>query len=232
MIPTAVSLPTPMPVDLSAGVVNAAVSHIGAAHERAMRPSWVATSATAESKRLPRLAMESPDAFEASDPTRSVVQDTASHRADAGQAWGTLVHGLLEHAMRHRTATREDLRRLATWLTLEEPRLRKLIDQAIDCALAVVASDELQMARASAECHEEVPFAVLRDDTGTPTVVTGVIDLAYRAGEDWDVVDYKTDADAKDVDLKARHQAQLDAYEEAWSRVSGRKTRACVLGTR
>lgn len=31
---------------------------------------------------------------------------TPSHRADAGQAWGTLVHGLLEHAMRHRAPTR------------------------------------------------------------------------------------------------------------------------------
>ena len=28
--------------------------------------------------------------------------DTPSHRADAGMAWGTLIHGLLEHAMRHK----------------------------------------------------------------------------------------------------------------------------------
>ena len=89
---------------------------------------------TAESKRLPRLAVESADAFDATDPTRVVIPDTPSHRADAGMAWGSLVHGLLEHAMRHRTATREDLRRLALWLTVEEPQLRQVVDQAIDIA--------------------------------------------------------------------------------------------------
>ena len=49
------------------------------------------------------------------DPTQVVTADTPARRADAGMAWGTLIHGLLEHAMRHKDASREDLRRLA-WL--------------------------------------------------------------------------------------------------------------------
>ena len=44
-------------------------------------------------------------------------------------AWGTLIHGLLEHAMRHPNATRDDLKRLAMWLTVEEPQLRAVIDE-------------------------------------------------------------------------------------------------------
>ena len=56
------------------------------------------------------------------DPSRVVVPNTPSHRADAGQAWGTLVHGLLEHAMRHEQATGNDLRRLGMWLS---PTLKK-----------------------------------------------------------------------------------------------------------
>jgi ATP-dependent helicase/nuclease subunit A len=231
-IPAAVSLKAAPAVDLSAQTAAKAIADMAAAHERARQPSWAATSVTAESKRLPRLAIESADAFDEADPTRALIPDTASHRADAGQAWGTLVHGLLEHAMRHRAASREDLRRLALWLTVEEPRLREVIDQAIDSALAVVASDDLKTARASTECHEEVPFAARNDAPSIPVVVTGAIDLAYRSGEEWEVVDYKTDADAKNVDLEARHNAQLLAYERAWGRVSGRKVRARAMSTR
>ena len=75
------------------------------------------------------------------DPTRSVGEDTPSRRADAGLAWGTLVHGLLEHAMRHKTATRDDLRRLAMWLTIEKPELRAVIDQALDTVQSVATAE-------------------------------------------------------------------------------------------
>ena len=231
-IPAAVIIPASPKLDLSPAAATQAASEMSAAHDRARQPSWSATSVTAESKRLPRLVLESADALDETDPTRSVVPETPSHRADAGQAWGTLVHGLLEHAMRHRAATRDDLRRLAMWLTIDEPQLRKVLDQAIDWALDVVTSDELTAARAATECHEEVPFAVRNDDEAIPTVVSGAIDLAYLKGDEWEVVDYKTDADAKNADLQARHRAQLDAYERAWSQVSGRKTRARVLSTR
>jgi hypothetical protein len=33
--------------------------------------------------------------------------------------------------MRHKVATHEDLRRLARWLTIEEPALRSVIDEAL-----------------------------------------------------------------------------------------------------
>ena len=47
-------------------------------------------------------------------------------------AWGTLIHGLLEHAMWHPNATPDDLKRLAMWLTVEEPQLRAVIDEAVE----------------------------------------------------------------------------------------------------
>ena len=77
------------------------------------------------------------------------MPDTASHRADTGVAWGTLVHGLLEHAVRHPAATDEDLRRLASWLTMEEPHLRAVIDRAIETVRVVVSSDALTAACAA-----------------------------------------------------------------------------------
>ena len=120
------------------------------------QPSWSVTSVTEEARHIARMT-RSVDAS-ADDPSKVVVADTPSHRADAGQAWGTLVHGLLEHAMRHRAGTREDLRRLAMWLTVEEPQLRAVIDEALDTVQAVASGAFWAEAKASPECHEEAPF--------------------------------------------------------------------------
>jgi hypothetical protein len=110
-----------------------------AAHDRAGVPSWSATSVTTEARHIAKIARSA--VGDVDDPTRVVVGDTPSHRADAGMAWGTLIHGLLEHAMRHNDATREDLRRLAMWLTVEEPELRSAINEALDTVEHAAKSD-------------------------------------------------------------------------------------------
>jgi ATP-dependent exoDNAse (exonuclease V) beta subunit len=154
------------------------------------------------------------------DPTRVVVAETPSRRADAGIAWGSLVHGLLEHVMRYPSATREDLRRLGLWLTVDDPPLRILVEQAVYTAQVVAASDQLRDARLSSERHEEVPFAIVENAgaaDGVPTVVNGTIDLVYRAGSVWRIVDYKTDADSAAASLETKYVEQVAAYARAWS---------------
>ena len=184
-------------------------------------------SVTAELKRLPRVAIEDSDP---SDPTQAVVPKTRSHRADAGAAWGSLVHGLLEHAMRHRGAVREDLWRLAQWLTMEEPQLRAVIDQAIDTVISVVSSNELAAARATAECYEEVPFAVRASESASTHVVTGAIDVVHRHGDGWRVVDYKTDLDQGTAAQK--YAEQVREYGDAWGRISGAATKTAIISAR
>ena len=73
---------------------------------RAKPPTAASTSrpgrsrrSTAEAKHIAKMTGAG-DPAAADDATRVVAQDTPSHRADAGMAWGTLIHGLLEHAMR------------------------------------------------------------------------------------------------------------------------------------
>ena len=144
-------------------------------------------------------------------------------------AWGTLIHGLLEHAMRHPAATGDDLRRLALWLTVEQPELRTLIDRALETVQTVKAAEFWQTARASAEVHEEAPFSRLQPDPETPNVLNGTIDLVYRDGRDWRIVDYKTDADA---DPGGRYRAQLDQYERAWGTILGAKVSARIVRAR
>jgi ATP-dependent exoDNAse (exonuclease V) beta subunit len=161
-----------------------------------------------------------------------VTRDTPSRRADAGVQWGSLVHGLLEHAMRHPAATRDDLRRLAVWLTVEDPDLRPVIEQALDTVQAVAQASFWTQARESAEVHEEAPFAARERDGSRPKVVNGVIDLVYRTPDGWRIVDYKTDRDADAGALAARYAEQVQAYERAWGTVSGGEVRSEIVSAR
>jgi hypothetical protein len=113
---------------------------------------------------------------DADDPTRVVVGDTPSHRADAGMAWGTLIHGLLEHAMRHKTATRDDLRRLAMWLTVEEPQLRAVIADGLQ-TVEVVAVEYFWKKAITSEHQVEVPFCVCRRFASTELMARAACSL-------------------------------------------------------
>ena len=230
-VPAGVSVPPSVALDCGAAAQAAAEEHRARAHARVNQPSWAITSVTEEARHILHWARmtRSVDAS-ADDPSKVVVADTPSHRADAGQAWGTLVHGLLEHAMRHRAATREDLRRLAMWLTVEEPQLRAVIDEALDTVQAVASGAFWAEAKASAECHEEAPFSVVDDREGVPTGLTGVIDLVHRSGDGWKIVDYKTDREAAAV--AAKYAGQIAEYERAWRRFVTEAVTSVLVSTR
>jgi ATP-dependent helicase/nuclease subunit A len=214
-------------VDLSTAAIAAADRVIAAAHARARQPSWSASSVTADTRHGPRITHEMADD---DDPTRVIDADTPSRRADAGLAWGTLVHGLLEHAMRHPGASRSDLRRLALWLTVDEPSLRGVIEEALDTVASVAGAGFWQDARAAAECHEEAPFSIRTEREGLPHVLSGTIDVVYRTAGEWRIVDYKTDvAGAAD---NAGYRAQLDAYAAAWPRFGGGPATARIVEAR
>ena len=134
--------------------------------------------------------------------------------------------------MRFPNATPDDLRRLAQWLTVEEPDLRPLIDQAVATVEGVAQADFWAAASASPEAHEEAPFAVRKTVDGLPQALTGVIDLVYRTDAAWQIVDYKTDVGAKSDDLAAKYAGQLRAYESAWRAATGAKTDAKLVSTR
>jgi ATP-dependent helicase/nuclease subunit A len=193
------------------------------AHARAKAPSWSITSVTAEARHIAKMARAADPTGE-DDVTRVVVPDTASHRADAGAAWGTLIHGLLEHAMRHERVTRADLRRLALWLTVEKPQLRAVLDEAVDTAIAVSQAEFWAQAKA-AEHSVETPFMVAGEERG---ILTGVIDLLFRDGDGWRVVDYKTDV-AQSGD---KYGEQLAAYQRALDACAVQTTGAAVQPVR
>jgi ATP-dependent helicase/nuclease subunit A len=220
-VPQLVSVPEVTPLDCSVETQAAAAGQEKAAHGIAREASWSVTSVTAEARHIARITRS----VEAStdDPSKVVNADTPAHRADAGQAWGTLIHGLLEHAMRHPSATRDDLRRLAVWLTVDEPQLRPVIDEALDTVERTAKAGFWQAAKAE-QSSVETPFFV--SESGRLT--NGVIDLLFRSPDGWQIVDYKTDLAL----TSQKYEAQLDAYRDALRKVGCDASGAAVVSVR
>jgi len=113
--------------------------------------------------------------------------------------------------MRHPNATRDDLKRLAMWLTVEEPQLRAVIDEAVE-TVRVVADEGFWRAAQLGEHLTEAPFVVAE---GHATLRSGVVDLVFKADAAWAIRDYKTDFALK----PDAYRQQLDAYTSALRRL-------------
>jgi ATP-dependent helicase/nuclease subunit A len=210
-IPPPVVAAQAVPLDCKIETQIAASNSRTMAHERVSQASWAITSVTEGARHISGMihAVES----HADDPSKVVTADTPSHRADAGQAWGILIHGLLEHAMRQKDTTADDLRRLGMWLTVEEPQLRVVLDLAVNTVLQVSKASFWDEARKS-EHSVETPFAFAERRNA---ILTGVIDLLFGHEEGWRVLDYKTDL--KSPEAVVSYHAQLKMYERALASV-------------
>ncbi|MBA2305388.1 MAG: UvrD-helicase domain-containing protein [Acidobacteria bacterium] len=221
-IPATVSVTSPKPANCSIRGQSEAQAARTRAQDAVTPPSWSITSVTAEAKHIAKMTGAAEPA-ESDDATQVVTQDTPSHRADAGMAWGTLIHGLLEHAMRHKNASREDLRRLAMWLTVEEPQLRAVLDEALETVERAARADFWSVAQSHIR-SVETPFTM----TDQGRLTNGVIDLLFDSEAGWQVVDYKTDRSMED----GRYVAQLEAYRTALRRVGCQVAGVSVVNVR
>ena len=218
-----------------------------AAHARAREASWAVARVTEVRRTGVRPVDFPPSPLGGSGAASPPVADALP----SGVLWGSLIHGLLEHAVRHAHAHRADLNRLARWLTVETPDLRPFIPQALDLVEDLRGAAFWSELRDAKEVHVEVPFGVRLEagqslaggaPAACPTVIRGVIDLAYRGGQAsvpdgdsagptaWRILDYKTDraavpgvqeASAVDAALVERHAPQLAQYSAAWERATG-----------
>jgi ATP-dependent exoDNAse (exonuclease V) beta subunit len=90
------------------------------------------------------------------------------------------------------------------------------------------ASDIWKRAQASDHRLMEVPFEMLipidpNDGKAVPTLLRGVIDLAFHEPKGWVIVDYKTDARPKSYvpALVDHYRGQVETYADAWRRMTG-----------
>lgn len=91
----------------------------------------------------------------------------------------------------------------------------------LERARACWGSAPARAAAASLEVHRELPVGVLIDGA----VVVGAVDLLYRDGDAWVVVDYKTDRLADPDVLRARYTPQGAAYAVAVEAATGEPVR-------
>lgn len=210
-VPLPISVSSLEPLDCRTATDAAAECARVNSHAIVTQPSWAVTSVTAEARQITRMTRSVEVVSD--DPSKVVTQDTPAHRADAGQAWGTLIHGLLEHAMRHKNATYSDLYRLAMWLTVEEPQLRTVLDEAVSTVLEVSTAKFWEDAM-QGEHSEEIPFTY---GTGDNQIVSGVVDLMYKGPAAWQIIDYKTDLDVAEASASYAHQIKM--YERALASV-------------
>lgn len=223
-VPSSVCISPREPLDCRKATEAAAESARSKLQQAVVQPSWAITSVTAEARQIVRMTRSVEVVSD--DPSKVVTVDTPAHRADAGQAWGTLIHGLLEHAMRHKDATASDLYRLAMWLTVEEPQLRAVLDEAVSTVLEVSKAGFWEQA-VQCEHSEEAPFTY---GAGDGQIVSGVVDLMYKDRATWHIIDYKTDVDM--TESAASYEHQITMYEHALARVGMEQTTSRVYPVR
>ena len=88
-----------------------------------------------------------------------------------------------------------------------------------------VPQDILSELLTADEVHCEVPFCYA-EPADTAKVWNGVMDVVYRKNDSWHIIDYKTNADASDLDK--HYQAQLSAYIAAFKAITSEDADARV----
>lgn len=153
----------------------------------------------------------------------------APAEGEHGVEWGTVIHMLLRAAMESPGA---DLRGLARTALREQGLGGQLAETAVDTVRAVMRADIWRRALASSRRLVEVPFEILLDPGApVPTLVRGSIDLVFREGDDWVLVDYKTDSlpGGRPETLVRRYAPQVRLYADSWERMTGEKVKETGL---
>jgi ATP-dependent exoDNAse (exonuclease V) beta subunit len=143
-----------------------------------------------------------------------------------GTEWGAVIHFLLQAAA---TRPELDLHDLAYTALVEQEIDPGLAETAVQTAHRVMTSDVWRRAASSATRLVEVPFATCLAPeptaNGVPTILRGVIDLAFREPAGWVIVDYKTDARPPEAlsQLVSHYSGQVRTYSQAWEAIVGQK---------
>ncbi|MFN2239454.1 MAG: UvrD-helicase domain-containing protein [Thermoanaerobaculia bacterium] len=147
-----------------------------------------------------------------------------------GTSWGRVMHRLFEALLRNPSA---DVALLAENLLKDEERDAAERDEVLRTVAAVTSSPLWQRVLGADERHAEVPFAIevpaaeLGIEGPETTLLHGTVDLVFREGAVWHIVDYKTDATADRLEvLVAYYRPQVEHYAKFWQKLTGAETRA------
>lgn len=144
---------------------------------------------------------------------------------------GTLVHRLMECIVSGGVPENGDM--LITSILREydadaetyAPMLKKVLETMTSGGYPQESgfkADLLAILRQADEVYCEVPFCQKRGSE----VIHGVIDLLYRCGDAWQIIDYKTNAER--AHLGEKYAAQLAAYTGAVREIAGIEAQARI----
>ncbi len=89
-----------------------------------------------------------------------------------------------------------------------------------------VPKDILTELLSADEVYCEVPFCLANSDENH-SITNGVMDVVYMKNDLWHIIDYKTNADARD--LADEYVSQLDAYIKAFKSLTGAVTKSLTF---
>lgn len=145
-----------------------------------------------------------------------------------GTSWGRVLHRLFEAMLREPSL---DIRFYAESLLKDEERDAAEINDVIDAVTALRSSPLWARVVAADERYAEVPFALevparsVGIDFDGKTLLHGAIDLVFREGDTWHIVDYKSDSTTNRLDaLVAHYEPQVAHYVRFWGEMTGAKT--------
>jgi ATP-dependent exoDNAse (exonuclease V) beta subunit len=201
------------------GVANQRIEHF----ER-WREAWRSTVEVAATPSVRALSVTGL-AAERTEPARPVAVERCERDAGrpGGACFGKLVHAGLQFARGGDDGSTLSalVRSLGRGLGASEQE-SAAAEVAVARALTHPLMERALAAEARGELYREAPLSVCRQPG---EVVEGVVDLAFREGATWWIVDYKTDVSGH---LEARYRQQLTLYAEALERLTGEAAQ-CVL---
>jgi len=188
-----------------------------------------------------KLADAQADPLMDDDAAKELAADTddgSGKRRETAAILGTMVHKLMEMMVTARNrldvepAILEILReyRTPTTAMYEDEITESLRKVAIRMRSGGyeqangVPKDILTTLLTADEVFCEVPFCYKDEADGLPTIWNGVMDVVYVENGIWHIIDYKTNADGTDLDMK--YQSQMTAYEKALKSITGHTAKA------
>jgi ATP-dependent helicase/nuclease subunit A len=176
-------------------------------------------------------------------PVTSLVKagQPAPPREDTGrgQSWGNVIHRLLDACARGRAG---DIEALARRVLVEEGRPPGEAALAVREARDVLGSPLWKRAMGGGQYFMEAPFYINTGGDAAEgdravkgagdSIVSGTIDLVFKEGDGWVIVDFKTDTVGDEIMLNGLteyYTPQLEMYRRAWESVVGEPVREMCL---
>ncbi|HEX6177953.1 MAG TPA: UvrD-helicase domain-containing protein, partial [Thermoanaerobaculia bacterium] len=131
-----------------------------------------------------------------------------------GMSWGRVLHRLFEAMLRDESL---DIRFYAENLLKDEERDAADLEEVMRVISAVESSALWQRVKRADERYVEIPFALMVEGS----LLHGIIDLVFREGDRWFIVDYKSDSTKDRLDaLVEYYKPQVEHYARFWSELT------------